>query len=243
MNKAKIDHLIVERLWGMYWSRWICDSFYAGAVVGDILRYKPAEYVSEFNKRRETKSWNFGRVRYFYDAIKAGKPIEPVIVDNYCDGGHIYPEPLLDDGHHRLVAHHFAKARTIPAYYSGRIDLLNYLKGKRKSKPTTLGYQTCSIVRSPAGIKPIPSSHIALGSMKKLKGIPNLTVFRCAPQTWILEHLFQEFDGFRHSLPRRCCGIPPDHLLGNQCIFEGKSGRHHPPRSIGGSPASVSRPW
>jgi len=48
---------------------------------------------------------------------------------------HIYPIPILNDGHHRLVAYRLTKRRTIPAYYSGRVDLLEYLKGDRARKP------------------------------------------------------------------------------------------------------------
>lgn len=61
--------------------------------------------------------------------------LEAIDIDNRCDYGHIYPEPVLLDGHHRLAASHLASASIILANYGGRVDLLRYLIGARKSCP------------------------------------------------------------------------------------------------------------
>lgn len=72
------------------------------------------------------------RIRYLADAPELHDPIQ---IDNLCDRDHIYPVPLIVDGHHRLFAHVWLGLKTIGANYSGRYDLLDYLKGKRDSLP------------------------------------------------------------------------------------------------------------
>ena len=126
---GKVDLLLVRRFTRLY-SWFFEESLYANLKVKDILHRKPQAFVDE-NKRPDDFEWHLGRVRFLYDELIAGKDLEPVMVDNHCYGSHIYAEPVLIDGHHRLAAHHFARRRTIPAYYSGRVDLLDYLTGKR----------------------------------------------------------------------------------------------------------------
>jgi hypothetical protein len=43
---------------------------------------------------------------------------------------------MLLDGHHRLCGACLSFQEWVPALYSGRLDLLNYLTGKRKTAPT-----------------------------------------------------------------------------------------------------------
>jgi hypothetical protein len=104
--------------------------------VPGLLSFKPeAEYLPD-ESRVVTDTWHFGRVRFFYDAILAGKVLDPITIDNVCDRGRIYPQPIVLDGHHRLAASFMATARTIPAWYGGRVDLLNYLMGRRETCPS-----------------------------------------------------------------------------------------------------------
>lgn len=125
----KVDHLLVRRFARLY--TWFFEeSLYKDLTVKDILRREPQKFVDE-NKRPDNFDWHLGRVRFLYEELLAGKDLEPVMVDNHCSGMHIYAEPVLIDGHHRLAAHWFARRKTIPAYYSGRVDLLDYLTGKR----------------------------------------------------------------------------------------------------------------
>lgn len=60
---------------------------------------------------------------------------DPIIVDNVCYGMTIAPIPELIDGWHRLFAHVVKKDETIRVSYSGRMDLLRYLQGRRKTAP------------------------------------------------------------------------------------------------------------
>lgn len=127
---GKIDHLLVRRFTRLY-SWWFDESLYKGLKLKDLLRHEPIlEFASEA-KRPDDLKWHLGRVRHFYDELLLGRDLDPVTVDNECHGSHIYAVPLLIDGHHRLAGYWFARRRTIPAYYSGRVDLLEYLTGKR----------------------------------------------------------------------------------------------------------------
>lgn len=61
---------------------------------------------------------------------------DPLQMDNDCFNGCIYPIPVILDGWHRFFAHRFLGMDKIPVSYSGRIDLLRYLTGKRKTAPS-----------------------------------------------------------------------------------------------------------
>lgn len=60
----------------------------------------------------------------------------PIVMDNHCYGGKVYPLPTIMDGWHRLFAHKLLKREKIAVSYGGRVDLLNYLSGKRKTPPS-----------------------------------------------------------------------------------------------------------
>lgn len=132
----KIDHILVRRFVRLY-SWWFDESLYSQAKLRDLLKYPPQPKYLDDHKRPgdDDLAWHYGRVRFFYDELKAGKKLKPVVIDNACYGMHISNEPVLVDGHHRLAAHWFARSRTIPSYYSGRVDLLEYLTGKRRVRP------------------------------------------------------------------------------------------------------------
>ena len=132
------DLILVDRLWKLYLEHWPIPRYLRLLTPESILTYKvQAVYVSDDARtlKQPTHAWDCGRVRYFYERVKAGKKLDPIMVDNVCMNGRIYVEPVIVDGHHRLVAAHLAGEETIPADYSGRVDLLNYLTGKRKTCP------------------------------------------------------------------------------------------------------------
>jgi len=103
-----------------------------------LLTY-PAQpvYISDEARTRKqpTRAWDYGRIRFFYEQLLAGVTLDAINVDNECDHGRIYPEPIVLDGHHRLAASHMAGAKVILANYGGRLDLLRYLTGARKTCP------------------------------------------------------------------------------------------------------------
>jgi hypothetical protein len=137
VNKGNVDTLLVERLWELYpWPEWKLPM--RGMTVEKLLNYRARpKYVSDVTRtiKQPPRAWDYGRIRFFYEEVLAGRALDPVEVDNVCEGGRIYPIPALNDGHHRLAGSHLAGARTIRAFYAGRVDLLRYLTGRRKTCP------------------------------------------------------------------------------------------------------------
>jgi hypothetical protein len=136
-NKLAPNKLIVDRLWTLYeWPEWNLPM--QKMTIRKLLRYRSQpKYISDVERTRKQPKlrWDYGRIRFFYERLLAGETLEPIDVDNRCDYGHIYPEPVLLDGHHRLAASHLAAAPIILANYGGRVDLLRYLIGARKTCP------------------------------------------------------------------------------------------------------------
>ena len=128
--------IIVERLCNLYWPNGPSE-FYRGITLEEFLRHRPAnEYLGDFARYAADDAWHFSRARFFYDELLAGRTLDPISIDNRCDGGNIYAQPVLLDGHHRLGASLLAGVRVIPAHYGGRIDLRDYLTGRRRTCPT-----------------------------------------------------------------------------------------------------------
>lgn len=94
------------------------------------------EYDNEesVNTRRLDKDWNIGRVAFFIRELESGRRIDPIEVDSDT----IYCGPVVLDGYHRLCATILAGVKTIKADFSGRMDVLDYLTGKRKYPPEDL---------------------------------------------------------------------------------------------------------
>lgn len=125
-----INHLLVSRL------RESCDLASHEALLADVSWIDTVQPLARF--REETRRglvYHRRRVRHFVNELRAGRALDPIEVDNVCGHNCIYAEPLLIDGNHRLLAHVIAGKERVPAIYSGRVDLLRYLEGKRKSRP------------------------------------------------------------------------------------------------------------
>jgi hypothetical protein len=130
--------MLVERLWSLYaWPERNLPM--RKMTIAKLLTYRAQPvYVSDEERTRKQppRAWDYGRIRHFYEQLLVGGTLDAIEVDNVCDFGRIYPEPVLLDGHHRLAASHLAGARVILASYGGRIDLLRYLTGARRTCPT-----------------------------------------------------------------------------------------------------------
>lgn len=132
-----IDHVLVGRLFRAYEHFWYDRSNFKGVTIPMLSKYRPvAEHMDERLRSNPDKfrtkgivDYDLGRLRYFVEILQAGGELDPIEVDNNCWGMNILPEPIVTDGHHRLVAYKLVKRRTIPAKYSGRLDVLAYLKG------------------------------------------------------------------------------------------------------------------
>jgi hypothetical protein len=129
-----VDHVIVERLLAMYMWPEAAVPIHR-LTVEELLTYAPQPDYVEREKRSMSYAEHCRRARFFYDGLLAGRDFDPIEVDNVCEAMRVYPEPTVVDGHHRLAACRLARARTVPAYYSGRVDLLDYLTGKRTKAP------------------------------------------------------------------------------------------------------------
>ena len=92
---------------------------------GDTYMYQPIECKSN--------DWHIGRIIYF---INHPEEIRDVEIDNMCNGMEILPIPVIVDGHHRFAAARWlydqGKLKEIHCMYGGRVDVLEYLQGKRK---------------------------------------------------------------------------------------------------------------
>lgn len=130
-------NILINRLCGLYgWPRSWDHSPFSKLTVRKLSGYVAVKEYLPDETRVVQEAWHIGRVRYFYEELLAGRPIDPISIDNVCHSGRIYAEPVVLDGHHRLAGSVLAKARTIRAWYGGRIDLLNYLTGKRRKCPS-----------------------------------------------------------------------------------------------------------
>jgi hypothetical protein len=80
-------------------------------------------------------SYHYGGVRYFQTRYEKRLEVDPIEIDNSCNGGRVQPLPVVIDGHHRLLGALLAGQEKIECYYSGRVDVLEYLKGECESCP------------------------------------------------------------------------------------------------------------
>ena len=136
-HKTMIYPILVDRLCALYgWPDLFEEGYAKGITVEKILKYPPKSAYIVDRHRTESYRWYMGRVRFFYERLLAGHSLDPICIDNVCDGEHIYPEPVVIDGHHRLTAAYLAKVPTIPATYGCLVSLRNYLTGHRKTVPS-----------------------------------------------------------------------------------------------------------
>jgi len=82
-------------------------------------------------------SLTFGNV--WWDDVSRTIKRNRLAIDNECINDRyknvILPIPIIDDGHHRFAAIVYLGLPKFKATYCGRIDVLRYLEGKRKTKP------------------------------------------------------------------------------------------------------------
>jgi hypothetical protein len=83
-------------------------------------------------KAQKSKKYHLKRVLYF---VQNPTEIKDIEVDNVCSDMVIYPNALVTDGWHRILAAYYLNLEYITIKYGGRMDVLNYLKGKRKTPP------------------------------------------------------------------------------------------------------------
>lgn len=126
-----IDHIVMRRLVPLV----VLPDWAERLRRRDVRDAVPvSRYIDDLD-RPGSLEWDLGRIRFFVEEIDAGHPIDPVEIDNIVSHGRVAAEPDLLDGFHRFVASKIARAHTIPARYSGRVDLLDYLTGRTHQLP------------------------------------------------------------------------------------------------------------
>lgn len=101
----------------------------------EIFAHERVSFVPEEERDMADVVWHGGRVADLVDRIRKGEDVGPIQIDNFCDAGNIYPEVVVLDGHHRLVAAYLLGVETIEAIYGGRTDLLEWLTGQSDKEP------------------------------------------------------------------------------------------------------------
>ena len=93
---------------------------------GDTFKYLPTP---------QDKLYHIQRIAWFVQHLEE---IQGISVDNRCDGWYILPNTIIDDGWHRILAAYIYGLAKVKINYGGRKDILNYLKGRRKTRPWNL---------------------------------------------------------------------------------------------------------
>lgn len=128
------NHILVSRL-AEYLDPWHCFGGKKSQWKTNIERYVPASaYISETTGIR-TPAYDWGRIRYFRDLFRSNSPVSAILLDCECHNSRVYPVPVMIDGWHRFAGAFAAKAHKLPVIFNGRLDLLRYLQGRRKTKP------------------------------------------------------------------------------------------------------------
>lgn len=103
--------ILLSRLRRLYWPAW-CSHHLTCPLPSPVSRYVP--------EPKRTQGYDAGRIRYFMDELQAGRPVDPIVIDN---------GPTVNDGHHRLVAAVRAGRQRIPAWFIGPERLGKWLSG------------------------------------------------------------------------------------------------------------------
>lgn len=128
-TRPKINRVLVQRLFTCR------DPFLALSVRAgtNLERYRPrADYVDHCER---TRAYHYGRIRFFRDAYMAGEIPDPIDLDNEWRAFNYPQNVCIYDGHHRLCGAILAKVERVPVAYSGCLDALRWLEGKRKTPP------------------------------------------------------------------------------------------------------------
>lgn len=101
----------------------------------EVLAYPSAPFIEKDIRGFKFDEYDWGRIAYFVREVQAGRTIEPIQIDCFCDAGNIYSEAVMLDGCHRLAAYLLVKSPTIEVQFGGRMDYLEWLEGKTDMKP------------------------------------------------------------------------------------------------------------
>lgn len=126
---ALVSHALVTRLFKLWDPAGVL-----GLPVTYEARWARASFADYRDDDRDL-GYHLGRLRRFVEDLRSGAELDPIVLDNDCDRGRVYPNVIVIDGNHRLLSYQLAGRRRIPVAYSGRVDLLRYLEGRRAHPP------------------------------------------------------------------------------------------------------------
>jgi len=136
-----VDRLRVDRLLEYIpesFDPWGCKRRFKLTMVNDVDAASLKDYDADephdsFMSAITNPKWHAARILWL---IRSGKDLnDPISIDNKTSHGHVHPQPIILDGWHRFFAHRFLGKKRIPVLYGGRVDLKNYLAGKRQKPP------------------------------------------------------------------------------------------------------------
>jgi len=143
-NKYSGDMIIIERfsefLFDEGWNKGTkiaLDDVTCG--IHTAIPEQSEEYGNNTDRPAAYKDndWHIGRVIYF---INHPEEIKDIQIDNLCNGNHIYPIPIIEDGNHRFMAalwlYDQGLMKRVHCLYGGRQDVLDYLIGVSNICPT-----------------------------------------------------------------------------------------------------------
>lgn len=130
-NQEKSDRILVGRLAELY------DPFvHLGLTKSHRKLVKKSKEIKKYvNDDVRDIDYHLGRILFFKQEFERFNPVQPIVIDNECNGGFVYPYPIVIDGHHRLGGAVLAGIEHIYCSYGGRRDLLHYLMGKTDVRP------------------------------------------------------------------------------------------------------------
>lgn len=131
-----VDYVLVSRLCEVYWPVWM-RNYYARH---DPRRPGPVSDFVPDDKRTRRRGYDVQRVRFFLNAIRQRRKLEPIQVESSCAQYRIgtppaWGPPQVVDGHHRFVAAVLSKKRRIAVSFGGVVDDLKWLRGDTNKKP------------------------------------------------------------------------------------------------------------
>lgn len=125
-----VDEVLVNRLIEALgiWDPWGVDFDWSHVITSEL---DGSVCQSETDPLYQDPYYHGARVAHFQrEGIE-----EPIVVDTATSGDTILSHPVMIDGWHRLLAAHLREDRTIPVYFGGRVNLLEWLMGLTDTAP------------------------------------------------------------------------------------------------------------
>lgn len=122
MTQSAPDAVLVHRLQCAYWPTW-CRQ------IAEDRRLPRARPLPDHVDLPRDRWYDLGRVSYFLRELRAGRALDPILVETDWHNDRAYL-PVIDDGHHRFIAAVIARRRRIFASVGGLVRQRDWLVGR-----------------------------------------------------------------------------------------------------------------